>query len=381
VEGLLPGEIAPLSESNEKELIKVMMNEIIDRHAIDVNTFPHLDRCSGDHMFCDKVGTGTGMRIFAIGASHVTRIVGGLAECGLDVVNLAKPGWVLDDNTASELKNKLRNMNPGPEDIFLIDPLSNSVFCGTDPAGNHTDPVKIDERWHITGDLNVRTKSYLKNTLGLLKKIVDTSPDSKIILLTPVPRYVNCRCCNDPDHVQNFGEKGFQDEIAEDLDKVSDLLTAWLEARVVPCLLVDYRAATDAPSVPVCDLAIDEMSIWQPSDPVHPTPALYAKLAESIFSGLEDLEVTSAGSAPKRAGLESVVVRKSEKRGKSAISKQSWSLGILPAANSEQAANPRGCGSPRGWGGGRRGRGWHGGRIRGQFWAPRGAYGPPAKKY
>jgi hypothetical protein len=284
VEGLLPGKITPLSESNEKELVKIMMNEIIDRHAIDVNTFPHLDRCSGDHVFCDKVGTGTGMRIFAI-ASHVTRIVGGLAECGLDVVNLAKPGWVLNENTASELKNKLWNMNTGPEDIFLIDPLSNSVFCGSDPDGNHTDPVKIDERWHITGDLNVRSKSYLKNILGQLKKIVYTSPDSKIILLTPVPRYINCRCCDYQDHIQNFGEKGFQDEIVEDLEKVSNLLTAWLEARVVPSLLVDYRAATDAPSAPVCDLAIDEISIWQPGDPVHPTPALYAKLAESIFSG------------------------------------------------------------------------------------------------
>jgi hypothetical protein len=92
VEGLLPREITPLSESNEKALVKIMMNEIIDRHTIDVNTFPHLDRCSGDHVFCDKVGTGTGMRIFAFGASHVTRIVGRLAECGLDIVNLAKPG-------------------------------------------------------------------------------------------------------------------------------------------------------------------------------------------------------------------------------------------------------------------------------------------------
>jgi hypothetical protein len=101
----------------------------------------------------------------------------------------------------------------------------------------------------------------LKNILGQLKKIVDTSPDTKIILLTPVPIYINGRCCDNPDHVQNFGEKGFQEEIVEDLEKVSDLLTAWLEARGVPSLLVDYRAATDTPSAPVCDLAIDEMSI------------------------------------------------------------------------------------------------------------------------
>jgi hypothetical protein len=77
--------------------------------------------------------------------------------------------------------------------------------------------------------------------LGHLKKITDVSPDSKIIMVAPVPRYVTSRCCDNSDHVKNFAEKGFQDELADDLDKVSDLLTAWMEARDVPSLLVDYR--------------------------------------------------------------------------------------------------------------------------------------------
>jgi hypothetical protein len=75
VEGLLPSDIASLSEANEKTLITALMTEIKDRHAIDVNTFPQLDRCSGDHVFCDTMSTGTGTRIFSIGASHVTRII------------------------------------------------------------------------------------------------------------------------------------------------------------------------------------------------------------------------------------------------------------------------------------------------------------------
>jgi hypothetical protein len=109
VEGLLPATIEPLTEQSEKKLVECLMAEIKDRHAIDVNKNPHLDRCSGDFVFCDNTGTGT--RIYAIGASHVTRIIGGLAECGIDVVNLAKPGWFLTDGSASEIRSKLRNMN------------------------------------------------------------------------------------------------------------------------------------------------------------------------------------------------------------------------------------------------------------------------------
>jgi hypothetical protein len=352
------------------------MAEIHERHAIDVNKNPHLDRCRCDLVFCNNTGTGTGSRIFAIGASHVVRLIGGLAECGIEVVNLAKPGWLLSDGSASEIRSKLRNMNITAADILLIDPLSNSVFCGTDPDGNHIDPQKIDGEWHISGDLNVRSKSYLKNVLGHLKKITDSAQDCKIVMLAPVPRYLHAKCCADPDHVKNFGERAFQEELSEDLEKVGDLLTAWLEATDTPSLLVDYRAGADQPAMPVPDLTVDDQSIWHAADPVHPTPALYAKLSESIFSSLDELDA-SRGAAPKRARLESVVVRKASSDVRNNPSKQSWSVGVLPAP-SAQPANSRGrLSSMRGRGGGRggrRGRPWRGGRARAYFWAPRGAY-------
>jgi hypothetical protein len=82
----LPAEIEPLSASGEKELIEGLMNEIIDSHHINVNTEPHLDRCSGDQVFNDDPEDDKNPRLFAIGASHVTHIIGGLAECGLDIM-------------------------------------------------------------------------------------------------------------------------------------------------------------------------------------------------------------------------------------------------------------------------------------------------------
>jgi hypothetical protein len=44
--------------------------------------------------------------VMIVGASHITRLVGGLAEHGLNIVNPAKPGRTLNKNTASELKSK-----------------------------------------------------------------------------------------------------------------------------------------------------------------------------------------------------------------------------------------------------------------------------------
>jgi hypothetical protein len=96
--------IEPLSAGGERELIECLMTEIADRHAIAVNTEPHLDHCSGDNIFSDDIDNGKNPRLFAIGALHVTRIIGGLAECGLDIVNLAKLGWLLNETSAAEIK-------------------------------------------------------------------------------------------------------------------------------------------------------------------------------------------------------------------------------------------------------------------------------------
>jgi hypothetical protein len=150
---------------------------------------------------------------------------------------------------------------------------------------------------------------------------------------------MHTKCCPDPEHVKNFGERTFQEEMAEDLDKVADLLTAWLEATDTPSLLVDYRAGTEQPTLPVPDLTVDGQSIWQQMDPVHPTAALYAKLAELIFASLDELDAAAAGNAPKCARLESVVVRKVASVVNNNPSKQSWSLGILPPAGPTQSPN------------------------------------------
>jgi hypothetical protein len=53
---------------------------------------------------------------------------------------------------------------------------------------------------------------------------------------------------------QKFWRKKFSGGEAEDIEKVGDLLTAWLEATDTPSLLVDYRAGADQLTVLVRDL-------------------------------------------------------------------------------------------------------------------------------
>jgi hypothetical protein len=43
----------------------------------------------------------------------ITKMVGGLAECGINVVNLAKPGWTLDENSVTDLTNDVKKKQSG----------------------------------------------------------------------------------------------------------------------------------------------------------------------------------------------------------------------------------------------------------------------------
>jgi hypothetical protein len=91
-------------------------------------------------------GTNSGEgRIVIIGASHTGRMVGGLAECNQQTINLTKPGWIANDESIADLKQKLQKHNIGLDDIIILDPLSNSVFSGTDRVGNPVDSEKVME--------------------------------------------------------------------------------------------------------------------------------------------------------------------------------------------------------------------------------------------
>jgi hypothetical protein len=50
-DSVLPERIEPFSETSEKELVTVLMNEIQGNIAVEIDCNPSLDRCSGDTVF------------------------------------------------------------------------------------------------------------------------------------------------------------------------------------------------------------------------------------------------------------------------------------------------------------------------------------------
>jgi hypothetical protein len=93
--------------------------------------------------------------------------------------------------------------------------------------------------------------------------------------LDPIPWYVLSKCCECGEHITNFSDPGYIADISEGLEMVDEMITRWLQSIPTPSMVVDYRAGTDEPDLPLPDLCTGGMSVWQLADPVHATPELY----------------------------------------------------------------------------------------------------------
>jgi hypothetical protein len=241
--GGLPERIKPLSGSGERVLIYMLLKELIEPFTMDLEPEPILKRCTGNHDTEKNAHTG---RIVIIGASHVFRLVGGLGSLRRDIVNLSRPGWQADKAATAELAEKLLKLNITAEDVIIIDPLSNTFFCGSDNEGDPTEPVKLsDGKWHIMGDLSCRHRTKLKRVLDELSKAIECQSSPLVVIVTPVPRYLLAKCCADPDHITNFADRLYISEIEKELDSVEDLLVDWGQSLTSRSDILNFRAVAD----------------------------------------------------------------------------------------------------------------------------------------
>jgi hypothetical protein len=100
----VPEKIEPTLEKDEMSIIETLCREINKNYALNIDENPVLIRCSETEKE-SKVGTS---RIFAIGGSHIARLVSGLVCHDCKMINLSKPGWVADPDIITECAIKLK---------------------------------------------------------------------------------------------------------------------------------------------------------------------------------------------------------------------------------------------------------------------------------
>jgi hypothetical protein len=249
-------------------------------------------------------------RLIVIGGSHTKRLVSGPGLKYHTVVDLSVPGWKPDQATISKILHQLGIVGVSPNDTIILDPLGNSAFCGTGAEGAPEQLYRDSAgKYHCPGNLSVVTSHMAKKVLDVITPVVEMVQHCKVILIQPILRYVLSKCCNDTNHIENFGAKTLKKEIQFGMETINELLHGWGEQFLNNFIVLDCIEAITNNGDAWEDDVLGGGPLWGPDDPVHMVPATYEALAASIIeiaAGVDD-EYESE-PAHKRQRVESVVV-------------------------------------------------------------------------
>ena len=205
----------------------------------------------------------------------------------------------------------------------------------------------------------IRTWITLRKVLRDCTPIFEAVLPAKKIAFLPLPRYLAGKCCSKDEHISNFGDSEYADEVL----KISAAAKAAYNAAKPPGSFALYTLSDSDllhsahyPSTDGSD------SVWR--DPVHFRGEVYASIAADLATLITTSAVGDgeAGQPTKRLRIDSVappvICTSSHTRGR--IATPSWLMGR--AIRSQIGGNGRGRGRgparARGRGGGRGG--WRG---------------------
>jgi hypothetical protein len=357
----LPQLIPPITESQEGAVLATLLGEINESFGLKLDTNPKTERLNMPTLSSD-VG-----RTVVVGASHAGRVADALEAGGSEVAYLGKPGWSPNETDLAASEASITALKLAKGDIMILDLWSNSAYMGTDEMGLPCKAFKSgdDNKYHITGQLQAAPKPVFQKILKDAIPLIGAADEASVVLLSPLPRYVMGRCCNDGGHITNLESEEFDSEIQRADDNAALAVGAALQAENVIYFgfkdlfgydkdLSDMATGSGAP-------------IWRLEDPVHLTEEGYAELGAAMIAAARKNE-----QPVPRVRLESVVpgVRGGQKKAR-VIRPTPWVSGMSDAGRGRGGpSNGGGCGGFfRGGRGGLGGR-WNRGQNRGWGYRP-----------
>jgi hypothetical protein len=203
---------------------------------------------------------------------------------GSDTVTLAFSGFRPKEKVIAEIANKLAELKLTREDTVVLDLLSNSVFMGTDQSGLPTEALRAEDgSYHIVGSLAVAPASVTKKILAGCSTLAKVLKSTGTVLISPIPRYVYSKCCENPEHVDNFEDSERDEEIVLGLEGVKKIMHSWAMEHDLIYDLIDPTQLSD-PS----DLGLRTRTtvaghvLWRKDDPIHLTAEAYGDLAAAV---------------------------------------------------------------------------------------------------
>ncbi len=155
--------------------------------------------------------------------------------------------------------------------------------------------------YHIDGDLVLQPLEALERSFDDCKPIFEACRGHKVVILSPLPRYIMAGCCQDEEHAPNRRDTNFKSFLISGLERTKKNLKLLADkAELGYCtvynplwLIAGSRKKSEAEILHIIEEG------WG-NQPVHPENATYEKLAGSIVA--QCLANASQFPVPKQEG-------------------------------------------------------------------------------
>jgi hypothetical protein len=337
----------PLSQESENKIICTFISELNGRYGMDLCPEPSTDRMIETQ---PKVKP----KFLCIGGSHAKREGKLLSDMGYEVITCAVAGWRPNKSAALDMAARVEEalQHLTEDDIVVVHCFDNVSYMARSEEGGDL-PIRkfVTGDYHVEGDLVLASKERLHmffvNCLPVLKLL----ENRKVIILSPLPRYLYVSCCGRADHAPNRLEDGFEDSIRKSLQEVRNYYKDFLFTNG----LRGFVILNPGHCVPFEDE--EGAELWG-MDPVHPLQDGYRRIAAMICEEADKL-LHKTEKRKREGGSEPA-----SKKPRVEAARPRWVEDAVPSATM-QMGPPRGRGG--GQGRGRRPWGQRGGNRGNRF--------------
>jgi hypothetical protein len=202
--------ILPISLEKAAELVSNMTDELNQSFMTELGEPVVCEKdedCAQTEEEVNKFGD---LKIILVGGSHAYRLAVAADNLGLDVENLAVPGFRVTDSSIENLTEQLSDVVElcDKRVVIIYQLYDNGVFFAGKPDGSRSLPTKRDKVYHVEGRLEYADHNIVKHMVNTTIPVLRAGGDKEKIILSPLPRYMK-PCCRDKSHVVNRKEPDY----------------------------------------------------------------------------------------------------------------------------------------------------------------------------
>jgi hypothetical protein len=297
--------IEPMSHETAAELVANMVEELNSGFMTELGE-PVVAECDPDDAEVgEEPNKYADLKLIFIGGSHAYRMAAAADNLGLDVENMATPGFRVTDNSIENAVELLRDILEGCEKraVVIYHLYDNNVFFSCKQDGSRALPEKIDGVYHVEGRLEFADYHTVKHLVNSTVPLLRAGGDFEKIILSPFLRYLKSYC-RDKSHVTNRKDPEYFGKLGEAIRNMRESIKDTVYGKKIRNFKVlDPTALLETDDDDDVATAV-KLKEYLKDNPVHLTADGFADIVQGLLDKILDGDFTrkSRGSFSTLAG-------------------------------------------------------------------------------